>query len=397
MESANELGDKVNFGAYVLSTTDGFSFIPFALEEVYKLLDGKESSLDLNSMLGLQAGHIVMRYQHLNISNVSLYAYSIYQGAQEINAGRDGSFIGVTFLFEKRINSEKIDIGQKLKYFIDGLSELFIINNRFAKKIDIETVSRFCKNDYYKNIMVSIIKEGESLLDVSSVFAENKKIFFYTKRNVCSSFNEICNSNRIPNELYLMSLPNERYISTAKNIFDSVSEWPIPSAKVMPQQSNKSKPQNIQIGQRYEKKQEYRQARRENIKEPTPNIYQYYNIDWESYLKKAGIFFAATTAICALSYFSYRIGYSEGEMANKTKCTNKETLKKYLDKINKDQKYIISKLSIMETSISRLDLNKAEIENVSGIYESKNQENNLNKDQKDSKRPTVQQNKSNLP
>ncbi|MCW5199727.1 hypothetical protein VU05_03310, partial [Desulfobulbus sp. F1] len=158
----------------------------------------------------------------------------------------------------------------------------------------------------------------------------------------------------------LMGLLNERYVSTAKNIFHSVSEWPMPYIKIATQQNNAGQ-QNAQPVQRQEQLQN---GRKNKTREYVQNETQY-DIDWKSYLKIAGIALIAILALCVLIFFSYSIGYYKGKMTDESKKISKNDIQKIdelIDETGNNYRLILSKLAAIEEKIN--DENGQHVDNI---------------------------------
>lgn len=295
----------MDFGAYVLSTVNGFKSKPFGVRAVWQILAGEESQLDLNSAFGLKAGDSIMRYQRIPISGKNIHAYSIYQGAMEPNAGRNGTFIGLSLIFEEKIDAQEIALGQRLCDLLDGLSQIFIQEKRFIKTVDSKTIEEFCNDDDYHEIMTDILDKGKILSNVVPVSLKKKNAFYCAKQDIYDSFNEICNSEAADDQFYLVSNTTGSYRAIAKNLAIHVSDWPIPSPPVLIKKISEGKkftyPPTKPIklsGLSVETPQKNKDDNKN--KEGHPFL-KFYNLS--SILKTAGTVFVSVLTGCLLMFF----------------------------------------------------------------------------------------------
>ncbi len=217
-------GEDVDFGAYALSTVDGFKFIPFGDQTIRNILSGNESLLDLDSALGLRVGSIIMRYQRLTLGGQYVHAYSIYKGALEQNAGRVGTFIGLTLVFSARINAKEINLGTYFRELIDGLANLVIKDDRFFQQVDLKSVDYFCNETRYSDVLLAIGEDSRPLA-FSPAQQTQKNRLFHTKHDLGNAFNAICEDPESGVEFHIMQATAEQISSSTKVGFTLIA-WP---------------------------------------------------------------------------------------------------------------------------------------------------------------------------
>ena len=134
----------MNFAGYVTYTVGGFKHRRFAVDgSIRDRLLGREEAFEVKSSLALRPGQILFGRQCLSDTHGNLFAYSAYIGTSEIAQSRNGSFIGLTIVFESPTDAAGVGLGAHLLQLVRQLSQEFAKGNKFFVAPTTEAIGAF--------------------------------------------------------------------------------------------------------------------------------------------------------------------------------------------------------------------------------------------------------------
>lgn len=214
----------MNFAGYVTYTVGGFNHRRFAVDgSIRDRLSGREDAFDVKSSLAVRPGQVLFRRQCLLDSRGNLFAYSAYIGTSEITQSRNGSFIGLTIVFESPTDALVGGLGAHIYQLAKQLSQEFAQENRFFAAPTKEAIEAFLARsspqiDNFSRYQAGFDKVGSR---------DPVPRLLYTSQEIAKQFDLAC-AEFVPGiDFYLTSGKSKSEFVMAATDFD-VQQWPPP-------------------------------------------------------------------------------------------------------------------------------------------------------------------------